>query len=322
MLVAQWRACHVDPLARSMRGADDDVRTVVAAQNLTTQQAHARPVGQRQHLVALVMDVLPVAARGERTFGVIGGERIGEQTPGGLIHTLDISVGVVRNNAVGGRLEDCFELSRSVCCIACRLRQQIFSAFAGRHVLNDRDDVERLPLRPPHKRRRQVAPDGLAVFADVALLRHVRRRSPCEQLLRRLQIGLQVIGMGDLGERAARQLVWRIPQDACIALVHAKPAAIRRHKRHANVALLEERAESLLALAQLVVQPVALARISLRGSCHVFQLDIGHRNRRQVLQCGDILLAPHMRLAIDNAEGADDIAVRGDQRYASVGDDV
>src|SRR5689334_11647371 len=49
--------------------------------------------------------------------------------------------------------------------------------------------------------------------------------------------------MGDVLEGALQELILRIPNDRAQLLVYAKPAAVKRHVRHADRCLLEGRAK-------------------------------------------------------------------------------
>ena len=87
------------------------------------------------------------------------------------------------------------------------LAQRVLGAAALGDVLDLRDEVERLAGVVAHERDRQQHPALLAVRAHVALLHPVAAPLARDHLAHELEVGLEVVGVGDVLEgqrRAAR----------------------------------------------------------------------------------------------------------------------
>jgi hypothetical protein len=86
--------------------------------------------------------------------------------------------------------------------------------------------------------------------------------------------------MGDVLESHAEQLFVAVAGDVGDRLVDLDPAAIQRHDRHANRRVLHDRAEAVLALAQRLLDQVALRNIG--GHRHhqalATDLDLAQKN--------------------------------------------
>src|SRR4051812_4928675 len=93
-------------------------------------------------------------------------------------------------------------------------------------------------------------PDRMPFGVDVALLGPVAVALPDEQVGEGLEIGLDMVGMGDLAEGPAEQLVLRVAGELAERAVDALEAAAGRDQRHPDLAVVERAPEELLGLSQ------------------------------------------------------------------------
>jgi hypothetical protein len=82
------------------------------------------------------------------------------------------------------------------------LFQRIPDPLALGDVLDDNDEVLRLSRGIAPERRGQVDPNRRAVLAQVPLFHRVSRDLSGEQLVLVLEVGLQVVGVGDVLKRS------------------------------------------------------------------------------------------------------------------------
>ena len=108
---------------------------------------------------------------------------------------------------------------------------------AGRAVLAvvDRRDVER-------------DPDRMAVGVDVPLLRPVAVALSLDQITQRVQVRVDVVGVGDLAESLADQFVPGVARELAERAIDPLKAAVGRDDRHPHPAVVEGPAEALLGL--------------------------------------------------------------------------
>lgn len=101
------------------------------------------------------------------------------------------------------------------------------------HILDLRDEMHWRTAAVAHQRQRQLRPDHRALLADVALAQAVTVAFAVDQVLHQLQIHFHIIGMGDLLEVRAQQLLARIAQDAAQRRIDVAPLPFQRDDCHA-----------------------------------------------------------------------------------------
>ncbi len=127
------------------------------------------------------------------------------------------------------------------------LAQPLLGGAALRDVLHDRDEVVRPPLGVAHQGAGEVHPEDARVLADIALLHAVGFDAAVQQGVHLVEVGPQVVGVGDVLERPAEQLFGGVSDNVGQLFVDAQKRPVQPHMRQANGRLLESRAEPLLA---------------------------------------------------------------------------
>ena len=87
-------------------------------------------------------------------------------------------------------------------------------------------------------------------MVDVAQLELPARRLTGQEPAECFRARLVVVGMGQIANRGAEQLLGRPPEDLHHRAVHTEEPTVERHERHADRRVLEGAAESLLCLSQ------------------------------------------------------------------------
>ena len=95
------------------------------------------------------------------------------------------------------------------------------------------------PFIPGHGDRQQ-SPDDAAVLSYIALFQPVVLAPPRDQIVDQLEIGLQIVGMGEFLEIKLRKLFRGIAEQARNRAVDPQPAAIGGDKREADRRVIEE----------------------------------------------------------------------------------
>ena len=94
-----------------------------------------------------------------------------------------------------------------------------------------------------------------SIFADVPLLRGVRRDLPCQQSPDVGEVGFAVVGVGDVLERQPHHLIVAVAHDAAQLLVDPQPATVQPDVGHADRRLLEGGPEPLLTFSTGLFSP-------------------------------------------------------------------
>ena len=95
----------------------------------------------------------------------------------------------------------------------------------------------------------------MAVGVDVPLLRPVAVALSLDQITQRVQVGVDVVGVGDLAESLADQFVPGVARELAERAIDALKAAIGRDDRHPHPAVVEGPAEALLGSPEVVGHP-------------------------------------------------------------------
>ena len=122
-----------------------------------------------------------------------------------------------------------------------------FGADPRAEVLDLRDEVHRLALRIADQGHAEQAPEHAALLVHVALFHLVGADPPGDQVLEVVQVGIQVVGVGEVHEIAVQQLFAAVAEHAAQFVVDLQPAAIRGDQGHAQGRRVEGIAEALLA---------------------------------------------------------------------------
>ena len=133
------------------------------------------------------------------------------------------------------------------------LAQRVLGAPALGDVLDLGDEVERLPGFVADERDRQQHPAVLAVGPHVALLHPVAAQLAGDDLAHQLEVGVEVVGVGDVLEGQPEQRPGVVADDLGQRAVDAQEAAVEADQRHADRRLLEGVGEALLGLLERAV---------------------------------------------------------------------
>ena len=140
--------------------------------------------------------------------------------------------------------------------------QRLLAALPLGDVLHHGDEVPGLASRAPHERDGQVDPHRGTVPADIALLHRVVSDLAGEEPGGPAPGPLQVVGVGDVLEGPAQQLLARIADDRAEPVVDPQPAAVdRRRGRCPPPPARTWPRSTLLALAQRPVGALAGERV-------------------------------------------------------------
>ena len=128
--------------------------------------------------------------------------------------------------------------------------QLLLVAAALGDVLHLAEEVQRQAVGVVHQRRAQGDPHDLALVVEEAHLAADGRRVALEHALVLVAFGLAVLRVQERAERAALEVGALVAGDLAQRAVRAQQAAVGARDRHADVTLLERRAEALLGLGE------------------------------------------------------------------------
>ena len=103
----------------------------------------------------------------------------------------------------------------------------------------------------------QVDPDGRAVVADEALLHRVAGQLAPQKPAVQLEVGRQVVGMGELHPCLRTHLLAGVAEDLAELLVNAQEAALEVNVVNTDGRVLERAAKQRFALAKGLLGPLA-----------------------------------------------------------------
>ena len=126
---------------------------------------------------------------------------------------------------------------------------------SARRCPRRRDEVVRLALGRAGERDGQLDADERPVLADVPLLRRVRRDLPGQESPDVGEVGVEVVGVGDVLERQPHHLVVAVAHDVAELLVDPQPAAVQPDVGDADRRLLEGGPEPLLTFSTGLFSP-------------------------------------------------------------------
>ena len=184
-------------------------------------------------------------------------------------------------------------------------------------------------------RGEQVNPDALPVLADVALLQAERGQLPRQHGLELCEVGSEVIGVGDVGERLLEQLFLAVPDHGAQRLVDPQEVPARVDDCHAHRPVFEDPAEALLAVEQRLVGAAALdaQRDGVGDRPQGLQRGLGQRPLREHRHHADQAVFDDQRVAGERDQplalgpgGVDDARVAvelvGEHRPPVLGDEA
>ena len=93
-------------------------------------------------------------------------------------------------------------------------------------------------------------PHGLPVLAKVAFLHAVRGKIPGQHTTGVVEVGFQVVGMGDVLEGPLEQFLLGVSGDLTEGVVDLEAASLRRHQGHADRSMIKGIAEAIFGLAE------------------------------------------------------------------------
>ena len=127
--------------------------------------------------------------------------------------------------------------------------QALLDQLALGDVLDLGDEVLGAALAVAHHRHGEHGGDHVPAGVEVAALHLVVADLPGEQAPHVLEVGREVVGVGDLLEGLGEQLLGGVAGDRQQRLVDAHPAALGGEQRHPDGGLLEDELEALLRVA-------------------------------------------------------------------------
>ena len=113
-------------------------------------------------------------------------------------------------------------------------------------VLHLRHEIPSVAVSIANQGHRQLRPDRRPVTAQVALLQLVARDAAAEQLAEELDVGVEVVGMGDVVERPAGQLLGGVAENCAQRRIDVQAVAVQVDEGHADRRILEGAAEVLV----------------------------------------------------------------------------
>jgi hypothetical protein len=153
---------------------------------------------------------------------------------------------------------------------------------APRDVLDDGDEVLGGPVRVAHQGHSQVDPEDRAILVEIALLQRVARDLAVQHLAHAREIGVEVVGMGDVLEGLGEQLFARVAELFAEPRVDPQPAPVEADMRDADRGLFKGRPEPRLALAQLGGRARLLARCAAEAVRNFVDLAYPAAQRRDI----------------------------------------
>ncbi len=117
-------------------------------------------------------------------------------------------------------------------------------------ILDDADEIVDGAVSFAHRGHAQSRPNDRAIFTQVALFNAVAVGFITEQASELHQIGLEVIGMGNVLEFFVNKLLSLIAKDLAQAPIYQKPRAVGRNVSDPNRGIFERRPEQFFVLPQ------------------------------------------------------------------------
>ena len=186
-------------------------------------------------------------------------------------------------------------------------------ALAIADVLDGEHEMAGVPLRLGHQGDGDQAPGEVAAAAGTAVLRGVAGTFAREQEPHALAVRGPVVGVDQPFGEPAEQVLLLQAQHLAERLVDPGPPAVTGRHAHRDSGVLEDVGRPGSTV------PAGRPGGSNSGLEHS-KLDLGGRACCKILQQGEVAIRPESRHPIDHAEGADRMALAGDQRNAGVGD--
>ena len=143
-----------------------------------------------------------------------------------------------------------------------RSAQRFLRPLAFSDVFDPNDVVKRRAQSTAKNRSAEQNIDDRPVFADVAFFELVAGNFPTSEFACELEIGLEIVGMGDRLERESCQFRGTVADDLAEHTVDADETPIERHQRHSNGRFIDCEAKSLLRFLQRPFDALALADVA------------------------------------------------------------
>ena len=124
--------------------------------------------------------------------------------------------------------------------------------FAVPDVLDDADEMAGRAVQVAHQGDRHLGPDGLAVVAQVTLVQGIGGVPAGQQAARLVQVGLHVLGVGDVLEPSLQKLFLIVADEFAQPAVDPQETAVGRRQGDTHRRLFEDGLEARLAPAQIV----------------------------------------------------------------------
>ena len=134
-------------------------------------------------------------------------------------------------------------------------REALLRLLAVGDVLDLAEQVADRPVAVVDRRDVQRDPDRVSLRVHVALLGPVAVALAIDQVAEGVEIGVDVVGVGDLAEGLAEQLMLRVAGELAEGAVDPLVATAGRDEGHPHVAVVEGLAEELLGLAEVPAGP-------------------------------------------------------------------
>src|SRR5215203_346762 len=133
-------------------------------------------------------------------------------------------------------------------------------AFA--HVLDLRDEVERLALSIPDEGNAQRSPHRVAVSVEKVLLQVVPGELAFHNPARISRTGCQIVGVSNLLPHEGLQLFLGVPEYFAKRAVHLQVSPFEADHGHADRCVIEDASEAISCLAQRILGSLALGDVA------------------------------------------------------------
>ena len=191
-------------------------------------------------------------------------------------------------------------------------REQIgLGRLALADIDDNRDEMVRFAVRQAIERHRQLHPNDRAVGAEIAFFHRVGADFIFQQLLQLFQVGIEIERIGNVLEGAIHQFALGIVQHFADARVHPQPIPLQRNQRHPYRRLGEGLFEQGLRALQ-----VGLQVFGIDVALNTLQILLHHGG--EIMQIGQLFRGKRLRVAVDNAQGAERQPVERQQRLPDV----
>ena len=211
---------------------------------LAARGPHRRHVVVRQQLLVAVVGEAGLPGLAEVTLGEGEVEELAVPAVGGEV----AAAGIDLQQPDGDALED--RLGRTTIRLGRGLRgvEPLDEGLPLAEVDDLGDEVDRGAERVAQEGDREVADQDAAVGAEVALGDPVGADLPGERLLEQAQVGVEVLGMGDVLEGLRDELVGVVAEHLAQRDVGRHEATRRGHDRHPDRRVLHRQAPELVGL--------------------------------------------------------------------------